>query len=353
MHRNKMKKGLIGSLIMLLFIGVPLLVKGQACPACSNPALQSSEKLEAGLDTLEAGSFRLTMNVTSGSNYQGGHPNSKGLNDNGVIITTPLHQHTVSLDFLRTEINVEYTFKTNWSLWLRVPYDIKKQEASVDFTEQATELEKQFILNNRDIHHRTETYAGLSDLRLLMSHRINGFLGKNGRLDMAFGASLPIGKTEENPLVAGDNGLKHLHIQFGSGTFDPLFELHYANSITAKTSLALYTINKFPFYSNQLNYKSAVETTSGVSIGHRISDWLSARGTLASFSQGYAKWNGENDPNSGLVSFNGNIGLTFYAPDGLLLSPGYRFPISQSTLSKEGDTFEYGATFLLNVSYLF
>jgi hypothetical protein len=75
----------------------------QGCPACSNPALQSSEKLEAGLDTLKKGNFRATLNVTNGFDYQGGHPHDKGLAQNGQVIIVPLHEHIVELDFGRTE----------------------------------------------------------------------------------------------------------------------------------------------------------------------------------------------------------------------------------------------------------
>ena len=293
------------------------------------------------------------MNITSGFDYQGGHPNSTGLNSNGEIVSVPLHQHQVNLDFMRTEFSFEYTFKTNWTIWLRVPYDVKKQGATVEYTQPASELEKQYILDNRDLHHRNNSYKGLSDLRLLLARRINGFLGENGRLDWAIGTSLPIGKTEDNPLTAGEEGLKHLHIQFGTGTFDPLLELHYANYISDKISYAIFTINKFPLFTNQHGYKAPIETTSGLSLGYRLVPGISIRGTLANFSQTQAQWNGQNDPNSGLISFNGNVGLTFFTKNGLLIAPGYRFPISQRTLSDEGDTFEYGATFLLNVSYLF
>lgn len=325
----------------------------QACPACSNPALQSSEKLEAGLDTLHKGAIRLTLNATNGFNYQGGHPNAKGLSPDGQVIDIPLHNHIVNLDFVRTELALEYTFKTNWSVWLRVPFDIKMQTASVEFVEPVTEYEKEAILRNRDIHHRTENYSGISDMRLLFSHRFNGFLSKKGRLDLAFGTSLPVGKTEEDPLEAKKQSIKHLHIQFGTGTFDPLLELHYAIGFTDKLSLAVFTINKISLYENSKKYQAPFETTSGFSFGYKATNWLIPRLTFANFSQTWAKWDNENDPNSGLISYNLTANLTFKLKNGLTITPGYRLPISQQTLSDEGDAFEYGQTFTLNASMLF
>lgn len=339
-------------ILALLFFGVVNNAFGQACPACSNPALQSSEKLESGLDTLKPGYMRFTINATNGFNYQGGHPNYKGLSANGEIIPVPLHNHVVSLDFLRTELCFEYTFLTNWSVWLRVPYDIKSQTASIEYPVDVSETEKEAILRNRDIHHRNETYTGISDLRLMVAHRINGFLSENGRLDIAFGSSVPVGKTENDPLTAGKEGHKHMHIQFGTGTFDPLLELHYATPISDQFSLALFTINKISLYENHHQYKGPFETTSGVSFGYRPNEWLIPRVTFANFSQTQAQWSGVDDPNSGLISFNVSGNITFKLKNGLAITPGYRHPISQKTLSDEGDAFKYGPTFLLNVSYL-
>lgn len=325
----------------------------QACPACSNPALQSSEKLDAGLDTLNTGTFRITLNVTNGFDYQGGHPHDEGLLTTGQKIIVPLHEHIVELDFVRTELSLEYTFKTNWTVWLRIPYDIKMQTASINYLEPVTQNERKAILRKRDIHHRTETYTGISDFRLLFAHRINGYLSKKGRLDLAFGTSLPVGKTEKNPLEAGEEGEKHLHIQFGTGTFDPLLELHYVMGLTDKISLALFTINKVSLYQNSKKYQGPFETTSGFSFGYRATDWLIPRLTFANFTQTWAKWDGENDPNSGLLSYNLTANLTFKLKNGLTITPGYRHPVAQEKLSDQGDTFEYGSTFLFNVSHKF
>ncbi len=337
----------------LLFFSTVEQSFAQACPACSNPALQSSEKLEAGIEPLSPKAFRLTLNITNGFDYQGGHPNTEGLGPNGEEVSTPPYDHIVSLDFLRAEFSFEYTFQPNWSVWLRIPYDIKAQTATIRFLEPVTPYEQEAILRKKEIHHRTETYTGISDLRFLLSRRILGFLSPSGRLDVAFGVSLPVGKTEGNPLTAGEQGRKHLHIQFGSGTFDPLFEFHYAVPLGQQFALALYSINKFPLYSNDKGYQAAIETTSGLGLSYHLSDGLVLRTTFANFSQTQAEWSGVKDPNSGLISFNATANLTFKLKNGLALTPGYRFPLYQRTLSEEGDTFTYGPTFLLNMSYLF
>lgn len=322
----------------------------QACPACSNPALQSSEKLEANFDTLHRRTLRLTLNLTNGFDYRGGHPNDKGLTPEGDLIEVPLHNHVVSLDFLRTEMAVEYTFSTNWSVWLRIPFDLKAQTAAVAFVEPATPWEQEAILRNGYIHHRTETYRGFSDLRLLVARRINGLFGARARLDLAVGSSLPIGRIEDDPLRAGDEGREHLHIQFGTGTFDPLFEWHFAMALSERLSWAFFSLNRVVLYENARTYRGPFETTTGISTGWQLSPRLTLRATLANFSQTQATWNGVKDPNSGLVSWNASLYLTVRLPHGLTITPGYRHPLWQRTLSDEGDIFTYGPTFLLNVS---
>ncbi|MAD50223.1 MAG: hypothetical protein CMC95_02835 [Flavobacteriales bacterium] len=324
--------------------------KGQGCPACSNPALQSNEKLESDLVQLNKGDFRLTMNIINGNDYQGGHFNSLGLNEVGEVISTPLHKHQINLDFIRTEVSLEYTLQTNWTTWLRVPYDLKMQTATIDFIELATQEEKEAIVRNKDIHHRTENYSGLSDLRLLISHRINSVFTNKDKIDIALGSSLPIGEIEDNPIKAGNEGRKHLHIQFGSGTFDPLLEFHYALSLSDKVSLALFSINKLTFYENKLNYKGSNETTTGLSLGYFLTKSISPRITYVHFSQSQAQWDGENDPNSGLISNNLTANVSVKLNNGISITPGFRLPLNQKTIDSSGDVFEYGYTYTLNVS---
>ena len=294
----------------------------------------------------------MTINGTGGLNYKGGHDNFTGLNAEGEVIDVIAHEHIVNLNFIRSELALEYTFATNWSTWVRIPYDVKMQTATVEFVEGTTLFDQEAIVRNRDNHHRNENYSGISDVKLFTANRFTGFLGEKGRLDLAFGFSLPVGTIEGDPIQAGLNGDKHLHIQFGSGTFDPLLELHYVTSLSKKISLALFTMNKFPLYQNRNNYQAPLETTSGISSAFRVNSMLSGRATIATFSQGQATWNGLNDPNSGLFSVNGTVAATISLSRDLLVATGYRFPIYQKTLSSTGDVFQYGPTFVLNISYL-
>lgn len=207
-------------------------------------------------------------------------------------------------------------------------------------------------MKNRDIHHRKETYKGFSDAKFLIAHRLANLIGQRDRLDIAIGTSLPLGSTEENPLEAAEQGEKHLHIQFGTGTFNPLLELHYSAAVNDKVSLSIFTINKFPFYESKKTYRAPLETTSGIGLSYTISKRLILRGNFAQLYMSHAYWDGVEDPNSGLFALNGMLGATINLKNGLSISPMFRYPIYQRTLTSEGDTFKFGPTLLLNVSYL-
>ncbi len=77
-------------------------------------------------------------------------------------------------------------------------------------------------LDYTNIHHRNETLFGLGDPWLMGRYAFS--LGEV-RLSARAGVSLPLGNTVENPFARGKAGLEHQHIQFGSGTVQPLLSL--------------------------------------------------------------------------------------------------------------------------------
>ena len=66
-----------------------------------------------------------------------------------------------------------------------------------------------------DIHHRDETLVGLGDPWL--QARLHATWGIVSAAVSA-GATLPVGRLEQNPFALGRAGLTHQHVQFGSGT---------------------------------------------------------------------------------------------------------------------------------------
>ena len=288
-----------------------------------------------------------------GFDSDGGHLETKGLSPTRQVVKSPLHRHLVSLDFLRLDLGVQYSIANNWKVMLSIPYAIKDQDASIEEIEPTSPRDREAILANQDIHHRDETYRGFSDFSFLFSHRRLGILRDSDYLVGSLGSSIPIGKTEENPFSLGDAGLEHLHIQFGTGTFDPLAELHYGTPLFGDFSLNASVRGQFPFYENNKTYRGSVELTSTTEVEYHLFDWLAFHAAYLGFYQSYAHWDGEQDINSGIVLNAGLFGAELNAGYGVPVRFSVMLPFHRRTLSDEGDAFELGTTVLLTMSRSF
>jgi hypothetical protein len=205
---------------------------------------------------------------------------TKGISPSGRVIAVPLHRHAVELEFVRFELVTTYAFTEGWDARLRVPYDVKERTARVVLVDPAAPDEIAAMQRNLDAHHPTETLEGLGDLTLLAARKRRDLLRHGDVLTTTFGTSIPIGRTEEDPYVLGDAGLPHEHIQFGTGTFDPLLEVHYFAPVGRITSLSANALGKFPLYENDKGYRGPVEVSSGMSLAVAPTDRLSLRGII-------------------------------------------------------------------------
>lgn len=287
-----------------------------------------------------------------GFDFDGRHLERHGLSPAGTLINAPLHLHRVSLDFTRVELNLEYALQDNWDIRFRLPYDIKDQTSNVEILETASPYQLKAIMSNQYIHHRDETYRGLADLSMLLAHSVSGILRDNDFLDTLVGIGIPTGKTEADPYKAARAGQKHLHIQFGTGTFDPLVELHYNTLISSDVSMGTSIMGRFPFYENKRNYRGPLELTYSARLGYNIVDRLSLDISYQGFFQSYAYWDGVGDVNSGLLANSGIVGATTNIGQGSALYLGVILPFSQKTLG-EGDTFERGVNVYSKISRSF
>jgi hypothetical protein len=204
---------------------------------------------------------------------------------------------------------------------------------------------------NLDVHHPSETLEGLSDLSLLAARKRRDLLRHGDVFSVAFGTSIPVGRTEEDPYVLGDAGLPHEHVQFGTGTFDPLLEIYYFTPVGRITSLSANALGKFPLYESDKGYRGPVEVSSGMSLAVAPTDRLSLRAGWSFYYQGHAEWSGFRDVNSGLISHGAVGGASYEVMDGVYLSLDVRVPVSQEALSDAGDTFEQGTVAQFGLSY--
>jgi hypothetical protein len=154
-------------------------------------------------------------------------------------------------------------------------------------------------LPDGDIHHRNETLVGPGDPWLLV-HGVRGV----GAWTLAAraGLSLPLGRTEENPFALGRAGISHQHIQFGTGTFDPLLGLA-AGTRLGRVNLSFHLLGRIVIAENGHGYRA----------GNRWLGMAAGDGPLG----GRWRWNAgvdlareEAERWDGRVEEEGNLGRT-------------------------------------------
>lgn len=246
-----------------------------------------------------------------------------------------------------------YNLTESWAAWLRAPYDVKERMAEIKLVDPATPSEIAAMQRNLEIHHPTETLEGFSDFSLLFARKGKDLLRSGDILAAALGTSIPVGRTENNPFVLGEAGKSHEHIQFGTGTFDPLLELYYFTPISERVSLLANAMGRFPLYENDKGYRGPVEASCGLTLAVETTKRISLRAGWSFQYQGYAHWDGDRDINSGIISNAAAGGVTGKISEGLFWSLDARIPVSQEVLSDDGDTFELGPVAQIGVSYSF
>ena len=284
---------------------------------------------------------------------QGGHLSSEGLSPTGQVIDVPLHRHHVALSTYRIDVGLQYLLSDQWTLQANIPYAVKNQEASIEWLDPVSSEDEKAILRSRDIHHRDETYTGLSDSDLFLGYKIRGLFRTGDVLFNRLGTTIPTGKTEENPWILGDAGIEHLHIQFGTGTFNPIANLQYSLPLYRGGTITASARGVFPFYKNSKTYQGPIELSYTAGFTYRLFNWLSFSGNYLGFYQSSASWAGERDINTGMRYSMAALGMSLATLEGISVSANVMFPLTQETLYDEGDAIEFGNLVSLTTSYSF
>lgn len=308
---------------------------------------------EVSLASKEIDQFRVNVNMLVSPDAQGGHLESRGLSPAGVVVDAPLHRHHVALSTYRIDVGLQYLLSDRWSLQATVPYAVRNQEASIEWIDPVSPEDRQAISRSRDIHHRNETYTGFSDVDLLLGYKVRGFFKTDDALSARLGTTIPIGKTEENPWELGDTGIEHLHIQFGTGTFNPIVSLQYNLPLYRGLTMTASARGMFPFYENSKAYRGSAELGWTAGFTYRLFDWFSFSGNYLGFYQSSAAWAGERDINTGLRYSMAAFGMSLATLDGISVSANVMLPLTQETLYDESDAIEFGTLVSLTTSYLF
>jgi hypothetical protein len=150
-----------------------------------------------------------------------------------------------------------------------------------------------------DTHHRNETLLGLADPELgaITSRTLSGWT-----LGGSAGASVPLGRTEPNPFALGRLGLPHQHIQFGTGTVDPLLGASLGRAY-GTLHVALEGSTRLPLYENRHGLRTGNRFAGSLrAVAPLASEW-SANAALSASREQAEKW-------SGRIEEEGNLGRT-------------------------------------------
>ena len=290
--------------------------------------------------------------MSTSRGLEGGHPETEGLAPDGSIIEVGEHAHKVEMDLTRFEFSLSRTFNDTWDAVLRVPYFVKDQTAETVFPKKISDEDKAAAIRSGYAHHRTESYEGFSDLELSVGWRKSSFLLEGAVFRFSLGLTIPVGDTEDDPLVAGDAGLEHLHVQFGNGTFDPLLDFYFGLPLNEHFAVSVFGRGRFPFYENDQGYQGSLEGTLGPRITWLPHKRLSFSAGMTGSYYGYSEWSARRDPNSGQFALNGLLGVGVKVNDFITGSFNVLLPIYTKTFAGE-DALDPAPTISLSAGWTF
>jgi hypothetical protein len=185
-----------------------------------------------------------------------------------------------------------------------------------------------------DFHHRNETLVGPTDPWLMLH---SGFTTERWAFSGRAGVTIPLGSTVPNPFELGREGLRHEHVQFGDGTWDPVLGASVDRRFDS-FSISLWTLDRLTFGTNSYGYRS----------GHRLLAGLS--GTTAfglrrfTFSGGLDVYGETPESWSGIIEEEGNLGRTdviidltasWMFAEGWFLTLGLKVPVYSFVLGEQ------------------
>jgi thiol-disulfide isomerase/thioredoxin len=167
--------------------------------------------------------------------------------------STVVHDQTIRLGELR--MAAELGVADDVGVALSVP--LRVVDTSIRYLD-ASGREVDIVADG--VHHRDETLVGLVDPWVLAHWHEE--LGRFS-LELRAGVSVPLGKTEEDPFALGDAGLPHQHIQFGTGTFNPVVGVEVDRDL-GPLAVRGFAITQQVMYENGKGYRAGDRYSAGL-----------------------------------------------------------------------------------------
>jgi len=167
--------------------------------------------------------------------------------------STVVHDQNIALSELR--ISAELGLADDVGLSLTLP--VRMVDTSIRYLDGSG---MEVAIAAEGIHHRNETLFGVVDPWLLAHwHQQLGKLS----VDLRGGVSLPLGETEEDPFALGDAGLPHQHVQFGTGTINPVLGVEFDRDL-GPLSLWGFALTQQVMAENGKGYRGGDRYSGGI-----------------------------------------------------------------------------------------
>jgi hypothetical protein len=297
----------------------------RACPGCSNPNLPTAR---GETKALKAGQISVAGSLTA-TTKRVVHPET--CPDIGPICNVrdePPQLH--DQQFYMAELRPIVGFGITKVLGLELQAPFRMVKTTIKFRRLDHTV---FEPDYENIHHRNETLFGIADPWLL-----GNATGTFGDLTLISrtGVGIPLGSTEPDPFARGRAGLPHQHIQFGTGTFYPIFSLDGKLSLEP-VELAAYGQAVLFAYQNGHGYRPGNRYSTGVSGDIEIAKDFRAGLGGDVMNEQPERWHG-------LIQQDGNVGRTdvmvggsaSYAFDPVTLFLSVKIPVYQHFIERGG-----------------
>jgi hypothetical protein len=265
--------------------------RAQACAGCRNPSLAVTRGSEGPLDD---GAVRLGAALTGTTVHVVHEAGCRDTSSCREVPIQPTYFHDQRLYPLELRLVGEYGLSKTFGIEAQIPF--RSVTSTIEYTDAAG---AHYQPLDPGIHHRNETIFGVADPWLLL--RI-GTMVQNWWFAARPGVSIPLGRTEENPFALGDRGLRHQHIQLGSGTIDPVVIIEASRAFEA-VQLQFFAQGQAALYENGNGYRAPWRVYGGGSLGRKLVSDLSGSLGLEASHEAAEKWDGE-------VRQDGNLGRT-------------------------------------------
>jgi hypothetical protein len=274
--------------------------RAQACAGCRNPSLPVTRLANVQIDP---GQWRASAILTGTFINVVHEAGCSDVTNCQEVPVQPLYMHDQNLYPGELRAVVERGFTASWGVEAQLPFRLVY--TTIRYT---TPQGDPYTPLDPGVHHRNETVAGVGDVWLL--GRYLQTLGET-QVTARAGVSLPLGKTEENPFALGDVGLRHQHIQLGTGTFDPVLGLDVAR-LFGRIQVGAYGLAHLALYENSKGFQSGNRFYGGLNGGLKLFGNLSGALGPDFVHERPERWGGEvrQDGNLGRTEVLANLTLT-------------------------------------------